>query len=47
MLVGGWQIAGVNTVAAGDPVTLTYTPTTAAQVSGIQQDFRVPTTGRT
>lgn len=40
VLVGGWQIAGVNTVAAGDPVTLTYTPTTAAQVSGIQQDFR-------
>ena len=40
VLLGGWQIAGVNTVTAGDPVTLTYTPATAFQVSGIQQDFR-------
>jgi len=40
VLLGGWQLAGVNTVAAGDPVTLTYTPPTAFQVSGIQQDFR-------
>jgi hypothetical protein len=40
ILLGGWQIAGVNTVTAGDPVTLTYTPAVAFQVSGIQQDFR-------
>ncbi|MGD9906055.1 MAG: carboxypeptidase regulatory-like domain-containing protein [Vicinamibacterales bacterium] len=40
VLLGGWQIAGVNTIAAGDSVTLTYTPGTAFQVSGIQQDFR-------
>lgn len=40
VLLGGWQIAGVNTLAAGDPVTLTYVPTPAFQVSGIQQDFR-------
>jgi hypothetical protein len=39
-LLGGWQIAGVNTFTAGDPVTLTYVPTPAFQVSGIQQDFR-------
>ena len=26
LLLGGWQVAGVNTVNAGDPVTLTYTP---------------------
>ncbi len=40
VLLGGWQIAGINTVNAGDPVTLTYTPGAAFQVSGIQQDFR-------
>ena len=40
VLLGGWQVAGVNTVNAGDPVTLTYTPGPAFQVSGIQQDFR-------
>ncbi len=39
-LVGGWQIAGVNSVYAGETVTLTYTPSAAFQVSGIQQDFR-------
>ncbi len=40
LLAGGWQVAGINSVYAGDPVTFTYTPTTAAQVSGITQDFR-------
>lgn len=39
-LLGGWQIAGINTVIPGEQVTLTYTPTAAMQVSGIQQDFR-------
>ncbi len=38
--LGGWQIAGINTVYSGEMVTLTYTPGTASQVSGIQQDFR-------
>jgi hypothetical protein len=39
-LLGGWQIAGINTVAAGERATLRYVPTNAAIVSGIQQDFR-------
>ncbi|MGE3274994.1 MAG: carboxypeptidase regulatory-like domain-containing protein [Vicinamibacterales bacterium] len=39
-LAGGWQVAGINTINAGDNVTLTYTPAAAFQVSGIQQDFR-------
>jgi hypothetical protein len=39
-LLGGWQVAGINTVTPGEQVTLTYTPTAAQQVSGIQQDFR-------
>jgi hypothetical protein len=39
-LLGGWQIAGINNVYAGEPVTLRYTPGVAFQVSGIQQDFR-------
>jgi len=39
-ILGGWQVAGINTVTAGERVTLRYTPTAAQQVSGIQQDFR-------
>ena len=39
-VLGGWQIAGINTIIPGEQVTLTYTPTAAQQVSGIQQDFR-------
>lgn len=39
-LVGGWQLAGINSFYAGEPFTFTYTPSTAFQVSGIQQDFR-------
>ncbi len=39
-LVGGWQVAGISTFTAGEPVTFTYTPTAQVQVSGIQQDFR-------
>ncbi len=40
LLLGGWQVAGVNTIAAGETVTLRYNPAPAFQVSGIQQDFR-------
>jgi outer membrane receptor protein involved in Fe transport len=39
-LLGGWMVAGINTVLPGEMVTLIYTPTAAQQVSGIQQDFR-------
>jgi hypothetical protein len=39
-ILGGWQVAGINTIQAGDNATLRYTPTAAQQVSGIQQDFR-------
>jgi hypothetical protein len=39
-LVGGWQLSGINTVTAGEAVTLTYTPAASFVVSGIQQDFR-------
>lgn len=38
--LGGWQIAGINTIYAGEPVTFTYTAPPAFQVSGIAQDFR-------
>jgi hypothetical protein len=38
--VGGWQLAGINTVTSGEPVTLTYAPAASFVVSGIQQDFR-------
>jgi hypothetical protein len=39
-LIGGWQLAGINRVTAGEPVTLTYTPGATFVVSGIAQDFR-------
>ena len=39
-LVGGWQLAGINTIFAGEPVTFTYTPGATFIVSGIAQDFR-------
>ncbi|HXG89998.1 MAG TPA: TonB-dependent receptor [Vicinamibacterales bacterium] len=39
-IFGGWQVAGVSSIFAGETVTLTYTPGAAFQVSGIQQDFR-------
>ena len=39
LLVGGWQVAGINTLAPGEMVTLTYSPAAAFQVSGITNDF--------
>ncbi len=39
-LIGGWQIAGIDSVFAGEPVTFTYTPGATFVVSGIAQDFR-------
>ncbi len=39
-LIGGWQLAGINSLYAGEPVTLTYTPGATFVVSGIAQDFR-------
>ena len=47
-LIGGWQIAGVNSVYAGDSVTLQYNASAAFQVSAINQVSAAPTTiGRT
>ena len=39
VLVGGWQVAGINTVTPGEMVTFTYTPGTAFLVSAITNDF--------
>jgi hypothetical protein len=39
-LIGGWQVGLINSWFAGQTVTLTYTPSNAFLVSGIQQDFR-------
>jgi TonB-dependent receptor-like protein len=36
---GDWQISGINTVTAGEPVTFVYSPAAAFQVSGITNDF--------
>jgi hypothetical protein len=39
-LIGGWEVSGINSVYAGEPVTFTYTPGATSIVSGIAQDFR-------
>jgi outer membrane receptor protein involved in Fe transport len=39
-IAGGWTLSGINTLASGEVVNLTYTPATAFLVSGINQDFR-------
>ena len=36
---GDWQVAAINTLASGEPVTFTYNPAAAFQVSGITNDF--------
>ena len=39
-VLGGWQIAAINNMWAGEAVTFQYTPAAAFSVSGIAQDFR-------
>ena len=39
-LIGGWEVAGINSVYAGEPVTFIYNPGATFVVSGIAQDFR-------
>ncbi|HWB16637.1 MAG TPA: carboxypeptidase regulatory-like domain-containing protein [Vicinamibacterales bacterium] len=39
VLVGGWQMSGIYTMTPGEMVTLTYSPSSAFQVSGITNDF--------
>jgi hypothetical protein len=39
-LVGGWELAGIHWLYAGEPVTFTYNPGATFVVSGIAQDFR-------
>jgi Carboxypeptidase regulatory-like domain/TonB-dependent Receptor Plug Domain/TonB dependent receptor len=39
-IAGGWELAGINSVFAGEPVTFQYNPTATFVVSGIAQDFR-------
>ena len=39
LIVGGWQLAGINTITPGETVTFQYTAGPAFQVSGITNDF--------
>jgi hypothetical protein len=39
VLVGGWELAGINTVTPGEMVTFQYTPAASFQVSAITNDF--------
>jgi hypothetical protein len=39
-IIGGWEVAGINSVYAGEPVTFIYNPGATFIVSGIVQDFR-------
>jgi hypothetical protein len=36
---GDWQVSAINTLTPGEPVTFTYSPAAAFQVSGITNDF--------
>ncbi|MGE0452456.1 MAG: carboxypeptidase regulatory-like domain-containing protein [Vicinamibacteria bacterium] len=38
--LGGWQLAAINNMWAGETINFTYAPAAAFQVSGITQDFR-------
>jgi hypothetical protein len=38
--IGGWQLAGIHTIYAGEPITFQYNPGATFVVSGIAQDFR-------
>jgi hypothetical protein len=38
-LLGGWELAGINTITPGEMVTFQYSPSAAFQVSGIANDF--------
>jgi carboxypeptidase family protein/TonB-dependent receptor-like protein len=39
-IIGGWEVSGINSIYAGEPVTFTYTAGATFIVSGIAQDFR-------
>jgi hypothetical protein len=39
-IAGGWEIAGINTIYAGEPITFQYNAGPTFVVSGIAQDFR-------
>jgi hypothetical protein len=38
--LGGWTLAAINNMWAGEAITFVYNPAAAFQVSGITQDFR-------
>ena len=40
LLLGGWQISGVNTITPGEQVNLIYSPATAFIVSSIRDTWR-------
>ena len=40
LLVGGWQVSGVNTITPGEQVNLIYSPATAYIVSSIRDTWR-------
>ncbi len=33
-VLGGWRLTGINTMTSGQPINITYSPTSAGQVSG-------------
>jgi len=39
LLLGGWQLSGVNTMTPGEAVTFVYSPGSSFQVSSITNDF--------
>ena len=39
-IAGGWELAGINSIYAGEPITFQYNAGPTFVVSGIAQDFR-------
>jgi len=39
-IVGGWRLAGINTMISGQPINFTYTPSTTAAVAGSNLPMR-------
>ena len=40
VVVGGWRLAGINTMISGQPINFTYTPSTTAAIAGSNLPMR-------
>ncbi len=40
VVLGGWQVTGINTANSGPPINVFYTPSTANDVTGLTAEYR-------